>query len=203
MNKLVSIVVLYLMVLWVAGCSEHTLQEGKASWYGPGFHGQRTSSGEIYNENDTTAAHRSLPFDTIVRVINEENGKYVEVRINDRGPYVDDRIIDLSRSAADAINMLDTGTAQVRLELVEAGGNIPDDIEQRFYTIQIAEYNSPGYAEILAEEIGDEAQVHSDYRENRSRYRVYYGWYDQIEKAREDLQLLKEKGYEGLIKQVN
>ncbi|CAN5379079.1 hypothetical protein BH23BAC3_BH23BAC3_19750 [soil metagenome] len=203
MENLKSVLILFLVIFLVSGCSEKTLQEGIASWYGPGFHGQRTSSGEIYNENDTTAAHRSLPFDTIVRVINTENDKSVEVRINDRGPYVDGRIIDLSLSAAEAIDMLDTGTAPVRLELVEAGGNIPDDVEQRFYTIQVAEYNRPGYAESLAEEIGEEAQVNSDYRDDRSRYRVYYGWYDQIEKAREDLQLLNEKGYEGLIKQVN
>lgn len=193
----------FLVMVLVSGCSEETLQEGTASWYGPGFHGQRTSSGEIYNENDTTAAHRSLPFDTIVRVVNTENDKSVEVRINDRGPYVDGRIIDLSRSAADAIEMLDPGTAPVRLELVEAGGDIPDDIEQRFYTIQVAEYNRPGYAENLVEEIGEEAQVHSEYRDDRTRYRVYYGWYDQIDKAREDLQLLSEKGYDGLVKQVN
>lgn len=203
MEVLKSAVILFLMMYLISGCSEKTLQEGNASWYGPGFHGQRTSSGEIYNENDTTAAHRSLPFDTIVRVVNTENDKSVEVRINDRGPYVDGRIIDLSRSAADAIDMLDSGTAPVRLELVEAGGNIPDDIEQRFYTIQVAEYNRPGYAESLAEEIGDEAQVNSDYRDGRSRYRVYYGWYDQIEKARENLEILNEKGYDGLVKQVN
>jgi len=203
MENLKSFLIFIFAVFLVSGCSEETLQEGTASWYGPGFHGQRTSSGEIYNEFDTTAAHRSLPFDTVVRVINEENGKSVEVRINDRGPYVDNRIIDLSRSAAEAIDMLGQGTASVRLELVEAGGNIPDDIEQRFYTIQVAEYNRTGFAESLAEEIGDEARVHSDYRDDRSRYRVYYGWYDQIEKAREDLQLLNEKGYEGLVKQVN
>jgi rare lipoprotein A len=203
MKMFKSVVIVFLVMVLVSGCSEETLQEGTASWYGPGFHGQRTSSGEIYNENDTTAAHRSLPFDTVVRVVNTENDKSVEVRINDRGPYVDGRIIDLSRSAADAIDMLDPGTAPVRLELVEAGGNIPDDIEQRFYTIQVAEYNRPGYAESLAEEIGEEAQVHSDYRDDRTRYRVYYGWYDRIEKAREDLQLLGEKGYDGLVKQVN
>lgn len=203
MNKLESIVVFCLMGLLVAGCSEQPIQEGTASWYGPGFHGQRTSSGEIYNENDTTAAHRSLPFDTIVRVVNTENDKSVDVRINDRGPYIDGRIIDLSRSAAEAIEMLDQGTAPVRLALVEASGNIPDDIEQRFYTIQVAEYNGPEYADSLAEEIGENAQVATECRAGQKRYMVYYGWYDQIQSAREDVQLLNEQGYEGLIKQIN
>lgn len=129
------------------------LQEGVASWYGPGFHGRRTSSGEIYDADDTTAAHRTLPFDTVVRVVDTETEQSVSVRINDRGPYVGDRIIDLSRAAAEALGMLESGTAHVRLELVEAGGPIPDDISQKRYTIQLGEYSGPFYAHRFAEEI--------------------------------------------------
>ena len=91
---------------------------GTASWYGPGFHGRRTASGEKFNQNALTAAHRSLPFGTKVRVTNMRNGRSVIVRINDRGPFSGGRIIDLSRGAARAIGMVSSGTAPVRLEVL-------------------------------------------------------------------------------------
>ncbi len=93
-------------------------QTGIASWYGPGFHGRLTSNGERYNQHGTTAAHRTLPFGTRVLVTNLANGSSVEVRINDRGPFVDDRVIDLSRWAAERIDMVGSGTAPVRLDIV-------------------------------------------------------------------------------------
>lgn len=89
---------------------------GRASWYGPGFHGRRTASGEVFNQNALTAAHRTLPFGTQVRVTNLSNNRQVVVRINDRGPFVEDRIIDLSQGAAEQLNMLETGVVNVRLE---------------------------------------------------------------------------------------
>ena len=92
------------------------VEEGVASWYGVPFNGRRTSNGEIYDMHEFTAAHRTLPFNGVVRVTNLNNGKQTEVRINDRGPFVANRIIDLSLSAAQAIEMVGTGTAHVRLE---------------------------------------------------------------------------------------
>lgn len=88
---------------------------GKASWYGPGFHGKRTASGERFDMNDLTAAHRTLPFGTLVRVRNVQNGLEVVVRINDRGPHIRDRIIDLSKAAAATLDLLQAGEAQVVL----------------------------------------------------------------------------------------
>ncbi len=192
-----------LVGLLLTGCSEQVLQEGTASWYGPGFHGQRTSNGEIYNENDTTAAHRTLPFDTVVRVINLQNDQSIEVRINDRGPYAENRIIDLSRAAADALDMLDSGTAPVRLELVTPGGEIPEDLGRELFTIQVGEYNAVLYADRLAEDIGEEAHVEQEHRSGRARYMVYFGQYESIRSARRDLEKLQEQGYEGLVKQIN
>lgn len=93
-------------------------QTGMASWYGPGFHGKKTANGERFNTNLLTAAHKELPFDTMVRVTNLENGRSTMVRINDRGPFSKDRIIDLSKKAAEEIGMLQTGTARVRIETV-------------------------------------------------------------------------------------
>ena len=94
------------------------VEEGNASWYGPPFHGRKASNGETYDMNKYTAAHRTLPFNTRVRVTNLETGKSLVVRINDRGPFKDDRIIDLSLAAAKELELIGTGTARVRLEVV-------------------------------------------------------------------------------------
>jgi rare lipoprotein A len=91
---------------------------GMASWYGPGFHGNRSASGERYNQNALTAAHRSLPFGTKVRVINTRNGRSVVVRINDRGPHIRGRIIDLSAAAARIVGVMQSGVAPVRVEVM-------------------------------------------------------------------------------------
>lgn len=94
-------------------------QQGKASFYASAHHGQRTASGERHDQHAMVAAHRSLPFGTRVRVINLQNKKQVTVRINDRGPFVRGRIIDLSRAAAAQLGMIDRGVARVRIETIE------------------------------------------------------------------------------------
>lgn len=106
-----------------AGCGGGTGQTstGLASWYGNEFHGRPTASGERYNQNALTAAHRDLPFGTVVRVTNLENGKSVRVRINDRGPFVRGRIIDMSRGAARELDMVRAGVVRVRVEVVRWG----------------------------------------------------------------------------------
>ena len=127
-----------LLALLVSGCAERvpapaTLpdtsatrqdksrfsQQGKASFYARMHHGQRTANGETHDQNAMVAAHRSLAFGTQVRVTNVRNGKQVTVRINDRGPFVRGRIIDLSRAAAERIGMIDQGIARVRIETLE------------------------------------------------------------------------------------
>ena len=98
----------------------HYSAKGKASWYGPGFAGRKTANGEIYNPNALTAAHKTLPFGTTVEVKNTNNNKSTIVRINDRGPYVKGRIIDLSKAAAKQIGMIKTGTAIVDIKALSA-----------------------------------------------------------------------------------
>jgi rare lipoprotein A len=98
-----------------AGPARTLLKNGLASWYGPGFHGRRTANGERYNMHDLTAAHRYLPFGTLVKVRSVHTGKSVVVRINDRGPYKHQRIIDLSRGAMDALGALGRGVTQVEV----------------------------------------------------------------------------------------
>ena len=91
-------------------------QSGTASWYGPGFHGKRTASGDTFDQNEMTAAHRTLPLGTKAEVTDVETGKSVQVTINDRGPYVKNRVIDLSKAAAKELGITKDGTAKVKIE---------------------------------------------------------------------------------------
>jgi len=113
------------------------VEEGYASWYGEPYHGRRAANGEIYNMYDFTAAHRTLPFDTYLRVTNLENGKRAEVRINDRGPFVENRILDLSLAAARAIDMVGPGVARVRLEVIAEGREVPGGVR---YGVQVGAF---------------------------------------------------------------
>jgi rare lipoprotein A len=101
------------------------ITSGKASFYADHFHGRETSSGDYYNKNDFTAAHRTLPFNTVVSVTNKRNGKSVIVRINDRGPFVKSRIIDLSKSAAQKLEMVPYGVVPVRIHLLNVLDYLP------------------------------------------------------------------------------
>ena len=106
--------------------AQRPIQEGIASWYGPDFHGQPTASGEIYDQYALTAAHRTLPLGSRVVVTNLRNSHSVEVRVNDRGPFVGDRIIDLSYTAAHQLDLIGPGTAPVRIEVLGVrGGALP------------------------------------------------------------------------------
>jgi len=115
---------------WYVPAHEPNYDEiGIASWYGPTFHGKASASGEVFNENDLTAAHPTLPIPSLVKVTNLDNGRSVVVRLNDRGPFVDDRIIDLSKAAGAALDMHTKGTARVRVQYVgpapaEGGGAV-------------------------------------------------------------------------------
>jgi len=120
--------------------------EGNASWYGPNFHGKLTSNGEKYNMWAMTAAHKTFPMNTLVRVTNLRNGMSTVVRINDRGPFVATRIIDLSKAAASKIHMIGHGTAPVRLEIVGFKSRMPINIHQNknlgSFALQIASFSN-------------------------------------------------------------
>lgn len=124
--------------------------EGMASWYGGKFQGRLTANGEIFDTNKLTAAHRELPFGTIVRVTNTRNNRVVVVRINDRGPFVDDRVIDLSRAAADIIGLTAAGVAPVRLEVMHY------QAESDLRTVQVASFSRRANAEALATRLTNE-----------------------------------------------
>ena len=117
-------IVLAGIVSWlaVAGCATWMAPEeqiGVASWYGPGFHGNKTASGEVFDMHARTAAHRTLPFGTLVRVTRLDTGASTVVRINDRGPTKRDRVIDLSNGAAQDLNLVKDGLARVRIDVIQ------------------------------------------------------------------------------------
>jgi rare lipoprotein A len=116
--------------------SSRPLQTGVASWYGPGFHGKQTSSGEIYNQYDLTAAHPALPLGSRVMVTNLKTNQSIEVRVNDRGPFVGGRVIDLSYAAAKSIGVYEPGTAPVRIEVLSAAA----PILKVTYAVQLGSY---------------------------------------------------------------
>jgi rare lipoprotein A len=111
------------------------IEEGIASWYGVPYHGRRSSNGEVYDMHKLTAAHRTLPFDTVVRVTNLKNSRQTQVRITDRGPFVEGRIIDLSLAAAREIEMVADGIARVRLELISSPA-LPAEL----FTVQVGAF---------------------------------------------------------------
>jgi rare lipoprotein A len=124
-------------------------ETGIASWYGHPYHGRAAANGEVYDMEKMTAAHRTLPFDTWVRVRNLSNRKQVEVRITDRGPFIDGRIIDLSRAAARDIDLLIPGVAKVRLEIIAA----PTMVKGGQYGVQVGAFQEKGNAERLRREM--------------------------------------------------
>jgi len=132
-------------------------EEGLASWYGPGFHGQKTSCGETYDMNSLTAAHKVLPMQTRIRVQNLENGQAVDLRVNDRGPFVAGRIVDLSLAGAKSLGVVGPGTARVRLTVLGGAGMSPEAVvaavaRETFY-VQVGAFTVQDNALRLAREL--------------------------------------------------
>ena len=124
-------------------------ETGEASWYGHPYHGRPAANGEIYDMEKLTAAHRTLPFDTWLRVVNLDNSKTVEVRITDRGPFIEGRIIDLSHAAARAIEMIGPGTARVRIEVIRT----PKYAPPAAFAVQVGAFLDRAKAERLRAEM--------------------------------------------------
>ena len=128
------------------------VETGMASWYGPPYHNRRGANGEIYNQNAMTAAHRTLPLNSMVRVTNMTTGHTAMVRITDRGPFVGDRVVDLSLAAAKAVDVWQAGTAEVKLEVLSAPSSI---FEGGRWCVQIGAFHSEGDARKLKEKLQD------------------------------------------------
>jgi rare lipoprotein A len=144
MIRAARFIVVVLSAVLVSGCRarqnyfpEGNAQTGIASWYGPEFHGKSTSSKEIYDMNDLTAAHKTLPLGTFVMVTNLANGRAVTVRINDRGPFAKHRVIDLSYAAAKALDMIGPGTAPVRIDVLK---NVSPPASSQQFSVQVGSF---------------------------------------------------------------
>jgi rare lipoprotein A len=207
---------LMLSVLFVMACSvppsrvrapnpfdSRPTQTGIASWYGPGFHGQPTASGTIYNQNELTAAHPTLPLGSRVMVTNLHNGSSVEVAVNDRGPFAKGRIIDLSHAAAHAIGMIGPGTAPVRVDVLDSGPHQIKTIRESLdYTLQLGSFadvqNARQLRDQLTQSFADVAVVPLYVRE-AIYYRVRIGTFSNRSAAEEQARRVAWLGLPILI----
>jgi peptidoglycan lytic transglycosylase len=184
-------------------------QLGLASWYGPPHHGRRTASGEIYDMYDLTAAHRTLPFGTRVLAVNRDTDGSVEVRINDRGPFVEGRIIDLSQAAARAIGGIGPGVIPVLVRVISvpdsAGAALPPSSTSGLaYAVQVGSFTDRSRAASLRDAIERElglsgVAVNEGVLGGETVYRVRIGSYPDPEAARAAARRLAERGYRGII----
>ncbi|WP_457567943.1 septal ring lytic transglycosylase RlpA family protein [Desulfurobacterium sp.] len=152
-------------------------QVGIASWYGPNFHGRKTASGEIYNMYKMTAAHKTLPLGTYVKVINLENGKTTIVRINDRGPFVPGRIIDLSYAAAEKLGILSKGTAKVKIIALGRKKDhhfVTENYQKGNFFIQLAAFKKYANAKAFRDRVR-KAGINADIVMAYGLYRVVVG----------------------------
>jgi rare lipoprotein A len=169
---------------------------GLASWYGVPHHGRRTASGEVYDMHQLTAAHRTLPFGTQVLVTNRDTSQSTELRINDRGPFVDGRILDVSYAAARLLSAVGPGTIPVRVRVValparSAAGEGP-------YTVQIGSFTTRARAEALRDAVGG-ATIAEAVLAGEPVYRVQVGRYPDRARAVTAAHALATRGYPALV----
>jgi len=191
---------------------EGFVQEGVASWYGKDFHGKKTSNGEIYDMYAMTAAHKTLPLGVHVRVTNRQTGRQVVVRVNDRGPFVAGRIIDLSFAAADKLGVVGPGTAPVKIEALgfqadSSGGSVvyrqPESYRIGSFTVQVGAFSLAANAERLAAELRGRygsSSIQQGWVNGQLFYRVRAGKYLSLEDAEAAMTQLASQGYgQGFI----
>ena len=172
-------------------------QYGVASWYGADFHGKSTSSGEVYDMYQLTCAHQTLPLGTMVMVTNLENGKSLELKVNDRGPFVKDRVIDVSYAAARMLGMWEKGTASVKVEVI---GFAPE-LVQRF-TLQVGSFVDEPNAQRLAEQLRknfDNVSVTTLETQTQKYHRVRVGQFDTRESALITAEKLSQMGFNVMV----
>ena len=180
-------------------------ERGIASWYGRPFHGRQTANGEVYDMNRLSCAHKTLPLGTVVRVTNLANGRSLDLRVNDRGPYVHGRIVDCSRAAAQRLGFLDAGTTPVEIEVVAAGAGERPLYQETpeggvyAYTLQLGAFSDPAGAQALAARLrgdGLTPRIEVAVVNGRRFYRVRTGHYPSKAAAAEAAASLYAQGYD-------
>jgi len=191
-------VLLFILLLW-GGVPSGALQpeQGIASWYGPGFHGRKTANGEIYNMYEMTAAHKTLPFGTRVKVIDLETGRSVIVRINDRGPFVEGRVIDLSYAAARALGMEKKGTARVALQILPGDQDRGKSLQGIY--IQAGSFTEKANAIRQMNKVWKITGYKPRLFVSENRYRLILGPWKERQEAVDILTRMKRKGLDGII----
>lgn len=179
------------------GYVEGYTQIGIASWYGIEEHDRYAASGERFSKYAYTAAHKSLPLGTVVRVTNLENGRDVIVKVNDRGPFVAGRIIDLSHAPARSIDMIQAGTVKVKVEVISTPSTRKGSYFDTHYTIQVGSFSERGNAEYVKSRLSgyDEVRVETVKVSGEDYYRVRVGRYPTKGKADSDASRLRAQGY--------
>ena len=177
--------------------TEGFAEKGKASWYGKKFHGHLTSNGEIYDMYSMSAAHKTLPIPSYVKVTNTDNNKTTIVRINDRGPFHEGRIIDLSYAAAYKLDVLRTGTANVEIEVITVA--MPTDANKKAalpqFIIQVATSPHEDRTEKLAKDLSEKLEVATFLQPNDDNYRLMLGPFHDYALTQEKLEQVKLMGY--------
>jgi rare lipoprotein A len=171
-------------------------ETGVAAWYGKDFHGKKTASGETFDMNALSAAHRTLPLGTMIRVTNLDNFKSIKVRINDRGPFVKNRILDLSLAAARELDFIAQGTARVKLETLQAVNG------SALYTVQAAAFAEEESARMLKERLNKKFKAVAvvPFETNLTKfYRVNVGSYQSEERAEQIASKLALEGFEPIV----
>jgi rare lipoprotein A len=181
---------------------EPVTQTGIASWYGPGFHGKATASGAIYNQNDLTAAHQTLPLGSRVMVTNLDNGRATELLINDRGPFAKGRIIDLSYAAAEALGMIGPGTIPVRVDVLESPKKILFVRASLDYTLQLGSFaqleNAQNLRDRLAKSYADVTIIPLQAKD-ATYYRVQLGNFSNRADAEERARQVSQAGFPVIV----
>jgi rare lipoprotein A len=176
-------------------------QIGTASWYGDKEHGGKTANGERFSKYDYTAAHKTLPIGTMVRVTNLENGRDVIVRINDRGPFKKGRIIDLSYAPAKSIGMIGRGTARVKVEVLSAPKKANNYFEPQ-YTVQVGSFSDGEKAFLFKEALNrkhENVRIETFDFGGYTFYRVRIGQFSERSKAEKLAKSLRRSGYPGQV----
>jgi len=177
---------------------EGSTQVGLASWYGIEEHNNYAASGERFSKHDYTAAHKTLPMGTVVRVTNLENGRDVIVKINDRGPFVGDRVIDLSYAPAQSLGMVRNGVVRVKVEVVSTPSTRTSNYFKPEYTIQVASYSQQTSASNTKRALDrqyNDVRIESVNIKGSTYYRVRVGRYASKDDARKVASKLRSQGY--------
>ncbi len=202
--RLLAAAAILLLSPQLVGCASYNeprkgaVERGMASWYGKDFHGRATTSGEIYDMYGLTAAHRELPLGTVVDVKNLDNGRSVRVKVNDRGPFIRGRIIDLSYGAAKKLDMVAAGLARVEVRIAAVGDGPPGPSGILAYVVQVGAFRDRDYAlELKSKLAGDYPQV--EILSGEGWHKVRVGRFEKRDDADQLQRKLSRRGFKAVV----